>query len=396
MADKVMTPEEFYKRLSKDDKKAVKDLSEQSKIDFIPTGSWVLNSMIGDGSGTYKPGGFPRGHIVECFGNESCGKTTLGISACKETQEMGGLPIWLDFERTFSKDYAKKLGLNISSNKMVFMVPDNFEHGVRLLCDAFAMRPWLIVVDSVAAMIPRQFLEGAIDEMTRIGLQAQLMSISLNYLTKHIGDNNSCLFFTNQLRSVIKKSQYDPGPDEESSGGRALKYYASLRLKMRTSTIEKLPAKSRITGKMEKEPVNVMVKVSVVKNKIDKPYLSGPVYIRFGEGFDNIASIVELAINTNVIKKAGAALRFDLNGTPVFNANGKENLRALLEENPEMLKTLTGSLVFKEDEQTKLEIPIEDGEEPPVDDIRDPKDLNDLLNQASRTYVEGKKGKGKK
>ena len=251
MADKPMSPEEYYKRLSKEDKKAVKDLTEKKKIDFIPTGSWVVNSLIGDGSGLFKPGGFPRGHIVEIYGDESCGKTTLGISACIQVQHLGGLPIWVDYERTFQREYAEKLGLNCDPKKFIFIEPDHFEHGIRMILDSFAMKPWLIVVDSVSAMIPKQFLEGAIDEMGRIGLQAQLMSISLNHLTKYISESNTCLLFTNQFRSVIKKSKWDTGPDEESSGGRALKYYASVRLKMRKSTIERVNVKSRITGKKD-------------------------------------------------------------------------------------------------------------------------------------------------
>jgi recombination protein RecA len=253
------------------------------------------------------------------------------------------------------------------------------------------MKPALIVVDSVSAMIPKQFLEGQVDEQQRIGLQAQLMSIFCNFITKHLKPANTCLMYCNQLRSMIK-GQYDPGPKEETSGGKALKYYSSVRIKMRKSTIEKVNVKSRITGKTEKEPVNVMVKVSIVKNKIDKPYLSGPLYIRFGEGFDNITSIIELATNTNVVKKKGAFYSFDVNGESIFSGiQGKEQLRSFLEENPDKLQTLSNNIVFKEDAEAKKQAAeVEDTQEDaPEEDIEN---LEEMLEQASETFVKGKKG----
>jgi recombination protein RecA len=383
-----ISPEEFYKRLSKEDKKALKNLNEQSKIEYISTGSWVINTLIGDGTGSYKPGGLPRGHIVEVFGDESCGKTTLGICACKQAQDLGGVAVWLDFERTFHKDYAKKLGLSLDQNKFFYWVPDHFEHGTKLIYEAMAMHPMIIVVDSVSAMIPKQFLEGAVDEMGRIGLQAQLMSISLNYLTKFLPDSNTCLLFTNQLRSVIKKREWDVGPDEETSGGKALKYYSSVRIKMKKGAVEKITTKSRITGKDDKEPVNVMVKVSIVKNKIDKPYLTAPLFIRFGDGFDNIASIVELAINTNTIKKKGAFLNFEVDGKTIFNAQGKEQLHTILQENNDILSLLSSKIVLLQDKEIKAIGEKEKAEEESIST-----DLDLMLNQASETFVKGRNAK---
>lgn len=395
MADKIMTPDEFYKRLSKDDKRAVRNLEERERIDFVPTGSWVINTLIGDGTGTYKPGGLPRGHMVEIFGDESCGKTTLGISSCIQAQQLGFVPVWLDYERTFHADYARKLGLDCSPSKFIYMEPDHFEHGIRLIYQALAMKPAIIVVDSVSAMIPKQFLEGQVDEGQRIGLQAQLMSMFCNFITKYLGSANTCLMFCNQLRSMIK-GQYDPGPKEETSGGKALKYYSSVRIKMRKSKVENVTVKSRITGKSEKEPINVMVKVSIVKNKIDKPYFSGPLYIRFGEGFDNITSIIELATNTNVIKKAGAFYKFDVNGESIFSGiQGKEQLRSFLEENPDKLEILTKNIVFKEDKEAKSQA-VEVEEKPEEMTEGELENLEEMLEQASDTFVKGKKGgKGK-
>jgi recombination protein RecA len=382
-----ISAKEFYSKLSKEDKKAIKDLNDQGKMDFISTGSWVMNTLIGDGTGTFKAGGLPRGHIVEVFGDESCGKTTLGICACKQVQEAGGVAVWLDFERTFHRGYAQKLGLKLNPDSFVFITPDHFEHGTKMIVQALAMRPMLIVVDSVSAMIPRAFLEGAVDEMGRIGLQAQLMSVSLNYLTKHLPEANTCLMFTNQLRSVIKTSKYDQGPDEETSGGRALKYYSSVRIKMKKGKVERVSTTSRITGKEDKEPVNVEVKATIVKNKIDKPWYTAPLFIRFGEGFDNIASIIELAVNTNTIKKNGAFLSLRDGDKNVFNVQGKEQLNTLLQENNDVLKLLSSKIVLQQDAEAKKQGEQEAEEEEVKEDTTD---LDAILNQTSETFKKKK------
>lgn len=373
-----MSPDEFYKKLSKEDRKSVGNL-EDAKIDFIPTGSWVLNYLIGDGTMTSKPGGFPRGHIVEIFGDESCGKSTVALSACRQVQEMGGLPVFLDFERTFHKLYAERLGIDTSPKKFVHIRPDHFQHGARMIQDSLQMKPWLIVVDSVSAMIPKQFLEGSVDEAGRIGLQAQLMSTTLSYFTKMIPEANTCLLFTNQLRSVIKTSMYDRGPTEESTGGRALKFYSSVRVKLQKSSVEYVTQKSKVTGKSEREPINVMVKATVVKNKVDRPLLSGPLYIRFGEGIDNITSIITLAENLGIVKKAGAIYKFSLGSETVASASGKEKFRRVLEENPQALEKLSSSLVFQEDPEAKEQYEEEGGQ--------DKSNIDDLLDQASETFV---------
>jgi protein RecA len=229
-----------------------------------------------------------------------------------------------------------------------------------MIYQALAMQPLLIVVDSVSAMIPKAFLEGAVDEMGRIGLQAQLMSVSLNYLTKHLPEANTCLLFTNQLRSVIKKSKYDTGPDEETSGGRALKYYSSVRIKMKKG----------------------LVKTTIIKNKIDKPWYTAPLFIRFGEGFDNIASIIELAINTNTIKKSGAFLSLKDEDKTIFNVQGKEQLNTLLQEDNNILKLLSSKIVLQQDTEAKKQAEQEENEELNDDGV----DLDLILNQTSETF----------
>jgi len=389
MADKILTPEEFYKKVSKEDRENIINLKDRKPIEFIPTGSWVLNKLVGDGTMTDKPGGHPRGHITEVFGDESSGKTTFALAACKQAQDMGGIAVFIDFEATFHHLYAEKLGVDLDKTKFMLIQPKTFQEGAKWIKSAFTMKPLIIVVDSVAAMTPREVLEGAIDEGSRIGLQAQLMSAMLGHLSKFIKESNTCLLFTNQLRKVIKKSQYETGPDEESSGGMALKFYSSVRWKLKKSTVEKINVKSPITGKADKEPVNVMIKATVVKNKIDKPWKSAPVYIRFGEGFDNILSIIELAVNTNVIKKSGAFFTFTQGSETLIKAQGKEQLWKALNENGELFTKLSNSLTIREDEQIKEEY---------ADMDQNGDEMDDLLSNVSTTFIEKqqiKKGKEK-
>lgn len=367
MAKKALSRDEFFKKIIKEDKDTIVDLSRKESVDFIPTGSWVLNQIIGDGTMTGTPGGFPRGHMVEIFGDESSGKTTVGLSAIQQAQEMGGLGILMDFEQTFHQLYAEKLGVDLSKDKFIVTQPIHFQQGARQLENMLLMKPPIIVVDSVSAMLPKQILESDIDEATAVGLQARLMSQLLQRVSKLLQDSTTCLVFLNQLRSVIKKSKYDGGPDEESSGGRALKYYSSVRVRLKKSKVEHIQTISRVTGKKEKEPINVTIKASVVKNKIDKPHYSGPIYIRFGEGFDNILSIVELAVNLGVIKKTGAYFSFES-----VKEQGKEAFRRALNENPKVFEKLQSSLVIKEDEQTKEEYKnISDDLPDEVEDVYD-------------------------
>ena len=386
MNEKAMSNEEFYKKLSREDKQAIVDLTVAKPIKIIPSSSWVINSIIGDGTGTGKAGGYPRGHVVEVFGDESAGKTTLGVCACRQVQELGGHAVFMDFEQTFHAKYAQSLGLSLDKKHFTLMRPDHFQHGSRLIRDALLMKPWLIVVDSVSAMTPKETLEGKIDEAGRIGLQAQLMSMFLSIITKKIPEAETCLMFLNQMRTVINTGGgwSGGGPKEESSGGFALRYYSSLRLKLTTIMTEKIATTSTITGKEEKKAVNVMVKVTAIKNKIDTPFLHGPIFIRFGEGIDNIASIVELAVNLNVIKKNGSFFTFKEGDKLLINCHGKEALRKQLKEDEALLKKVCGNLTVKEDEEEKAK---------PEENYTD--EMDAALENVSSSYIEKQKKKKK-
>jgi recombination protein RecA len=391
--EKILTPADFYKKLRGEDKAMLLDLQNVKALDFVPTGSWILNYLIGDGTMTGKPGGFPRGHISEIFGDESCGKSTIAMSAIREAQRLGGIGVLMDFEKTFHSGYAENLGIDTDKNKLIVLQPNYFEAGARMIRDVLCMKPFIIVADSVSAMTPKQILEGTADDAVAIGLQARLMSYFLSYISKFLKDANTCLLFTNQLRSVIKKTKWQSGPDEESSGGHALKFYASLRLLLKKSSIEKVAVKSRLTGKDDKEAVNITIKASVVKNKIDKPYRTAPLYIRFGEGIDNILSLVDLAVNTGLIKKTGSFFTFTEGKETLFKIQGEEKLREHLFNNEKIFLKIQNSIVIKEDEQIKETYAGEADELPPLEELQSSEEMEKMFDQVSTTYVENQKQK---
>lgn len=377
---KPLTPAEYRALLSKEDKRAVKNLNDKEKILTIPTGSWVVDRLIGDGSGEFKSGGLPRGHIVELFGDESCGKTTLGMSAAVEAQRQGLIVVWQDYERTFSKTLAQNMGMNL--NDLIFQEPDHFEHGAKLLGQALQMHPGLIVVDSVAAMIPAAFLDFASEDPTRLGEHARLMSKFLGAMGKYITEYKTCLLLINQLRSAIK-GKYEAGPSEDTTGGKSPKYYASVRIQMMKKKIDYIKVVSKITGEKEDHPNNIQVKVTIKKNKVDKPYFSGPIYIKFGEGIDNITSIIELAVSCNVLKKSGAFFKFTSGDQVLVNIAGRENLRDFLEKNQKILQILSSSVKLKVDEEAQKQ-----GEE--EEDIAAPTDMDSILGDIEKSLESNK------
>lgn len=384
----MLTAEEFYKRISKDDKNAVVNLSASRKAEFISTGSWPINYAIGDGTLKDQPGGFPRGHITEISGDESAGKTTLLMSGMRQAQEAGEMCVLLDFEQTFHPGYAEAMGLSLDKKKLAVLQPMHFQQGARMINDALQMRPAIIGVDSVSAMTPKEVFEGSVDEAGRPGLQAQLMSAFLGYITKYLKASNTALIFTNQLRAIINIGGgfVPPGaPKEESSGGKALKFYSSLRIKMKKSTVEKVDRISKVTGKKEKEAVNVMIYASIIKNKIDKPFRRVPAYIKFGEGFDNILSMVELGLNLDVIQRRGTLYTFSDGGEQLFAVTGKAQIWTTLNENEKILQRLQKHLVVSEDAEVKQE--YENEQDAPVDE------MDSMLNNVATGFVEKAKAK---
>ena len=319
----------------------------RKKIDFISTGSWVVNRLIGDGQNTGEPGGLPKGYVTELYGNEGCGKTTLALHAAKQCQDAGGCVVFADFEHSLRAQlrYVQSIGVDVDDPmKFVHLEPTNFEDGVKVIGEALIkLKPDLIIIDSATAMLPKSAFEADADESVQIGKHAKMMGTFLNWITKKLGTYDCACLLLNQLRSVIKASKYDAGPNEITSGGKAVRFFPVLRIELKaTSKKEEVTETSNITGVSEKKIVNQEVKAIVRKNKIDAPYKTGPIYITFGEGVDNILSLISLAEGKKVLKK-GSGGWYEWNdpkGEYSFKLQGKQKVKAYLEENPDVLSEL--------------------------------------------------------
>jgi len=338
------------------------------KIDFISTGSWVLNRLIGDGNNENKPGGIPRGFITEICGEEASGKTTIALHTARQVLLNNEPVIYADFEHSLrlQQKYVKNLNIDTDSSNFIHIIPDNLQDGVKAIGNSLVMiRPALIVIDSIAAMIPKEIMEGDADDVPAIGRHARQVGSFINWIGKKLQRYNCALIVINQFRSNIKASQYDPGPTQITTGGKALQYFIGLKIKLKKMTgkdaKEEITEKSLITGVSEKKCISQGVKAIVEKNKLDIPWKSGPIYIVFGSGINNMISLIFLGINLRVIKQSGAYYNWsDPSGKYSVNASGKQALRKYFIETPEALEILKSTLLITRDdsemEQTMLEL----------------------------------------
>ena len=280
------------------------------KVDVIPSGSVALNSALG-------VGGYPRGRIIEIFGPESSGKTTLAIHAIAEAQKLGGIAAIIDAEHAFDRFYAEKLGVDI--NNLLISQPDNGEQALEIVEQLIRSAAVdIIVVDSVAALTPKSEIEGEMGERN-MGLQARLMSQAMRKLTGTIARTNTTCIFINQLRDKIGQMF---GPTETTTGGSALKFYSSVRLDIR----------SRSTLKEGDNVLGRHTVVKVVKNKVAPPFRRAEFDIMFGEGISRSSELIDLGVELNIIVKSGSW--FSYNGTKL--AQGRESAKRMLEDNPEL------------------------------------------------------------
>ena len=321
-------------------KGAVMKLGERPAVDVavIPSGSLLLDEALG-------VGGYPKGRIIEIFGPESSGKTTLALHAIAECQKQGGRAAFIDAEHAIDPVYAKNLGVNIDD--LILSQPDSGEQALEIteaLVRSGAMS--IIVIDSVAALVPQAEIEGEMGD-SHVGLQARLMSQALRKLSGVINKTNTICIFINQLREKVGIMFGNP---ETTPGGRALKFYASVRLDVRRG--EQIKVNGDVLG-------NKTI-IKVVKNKVAPPFKTAEVEIMYGEGISKTGEIVDLAVNMGIIEKSGAW--FSYKGEKI--GQGKENVKLLLKSNPELyneLETLVRESIFDNpDNALKVEESMEE------------------------------------
>ena len=287
------------------------------KVDVIPTGSIGLNAALG-------VGGYPKGRIIEIYGPESSGKTTLAIHAIAEAQKQGGIAAFIDAEHAFDRFYAAKLGVDV--NSLLISQPDNGEQALEIadqLIRSSAVD--IIVIDSVAALTPKKEIEGEMGDNV-VGLQARLMSQALRKMTSTISKTSTTCIFINQLREKIGVMFGNP---ETTTGGNALKFYSSVRLDIR-----------RVTSiKDGDEVIGNQVRVKIIKNKVAPPFRKAEFEITFGEGISKTGEIVDLGVEYGIISKSGSWFSYnDL-------AQGRDAVKKVIKDNPELADEIEAKIM---------------------------------------------------
>ena len=314
------------------------DDTAHMNIGAISTGSISLDIATGIG-------GVPKGRIVEIFGPESSGKTTLTLHIIAETQKAGGKAAFIDAEHALDPVYAKDLGVDVG--ELIVSQPDTGEQALEI-CDMLVRSGALdvVVIDSVAALVPKAEIQGEMGD-SHVGLQARLMSQALRKITGTVNKSNTCVIFINQLREKVGVMFGNP---EVTTGGRALKFYSSMRLDVRR--IESIKAGDGVIGNR--------TRVKVVKNKVAPPFKQAEFDIMYGEGISKAGDILDCAVDAKLIEKAGSWYSFEGNRI----GQGRENVKVYLKEHPEIMDKLEGQLLdqIKNDgkQEKEPEIPEED------------------------------------
>jgi recombination protein RecA len=313
----------------------------RAPMEVIPTGSIALDVALG-------VGGLPRGRVIEIYGPESSGKTTVALHAIANAQKAGGIAAFIDAEHALDPDYAKKLG--VDTDALLVSQPDTGEQALEItdmLIRSGALD--IIVVDSVAALVPRAEIEGEMGD-SHVGLQARLMSQALRKLTGAISQSKTTAIFINQLREKIGVMFGSP---ETTSGGKALKFYASIRLDVRR--IETL--------KDGQEAVGNRVRVKVVKNKVSPPFRQAEMDLLFGSGISREGGLIDMGVEQGFVRKAGAWYTYE--GDQL--GQGKENARAFLRDNPDLSDELEKRIKEKLGIGPRVDAPAVTDDVPPVD-----------------------------
>lgn len=322
--EKLKSLETTLGKIEKDfGKGAIMKLGDHAVVNVgvIPSGSLALDIALG-------VGGYPRGRVVEIFGPESSGKTTLAIHAIAQAQKAGGIAAFIDAEHAFDSTYAQKLGVDIEN--LLISQPDNGEQALEItehLIRSGAID--IIVIDSVAALTPKAEIEGEMGD-SKMGLQARLMSQALRKLTATISKTNTCCVFINQLREKIGVMFGNP---ETTTGGNALKFYASIRLDIRK--VNQIKEGEEIFGNR--------TKVKVVKNKLAPPFRKAEFDLLYGEGISRLGEVIDLAVEQEIIKKSGSW--FSYGETRL--GQGRDAVKLLLADNPELTLEIEKKIIEK-------------------------------------------------
>ena len=288
--------------------------ANQEKIEVIPSGSIALDIALG-------VGGYPKGRIIEVFGPESSGKTTLALHIIAEAQKMGGEAAFIDAEHALDPVYARKLGVDIDN--LIVSQPDTGEQALEIT-EALVRSGALdvVVVDSVAALVPKAEIDGEMGD-SHMGLQARLMSQALRKLAGAINKSKTVLIFINQLREKIGVMFGNP---ETTTGGRALKFYASVRMDIRKTEMMK----------QDGQVIGNRVRVKVIKNKVAPPFREAEFDVLYGKGISKVGNILDMAVNLDIVEKSGAW--FSYNGQRI--SQGRENAKRYLEEHPDIMNEI--------------------------------------------------------
>ena len=291
------------------------------EIPVIKSGSIALDIALG-------VGGYPRGRVVEIYGPEASGKTTLAIHAIAEAQKAGGIAAFIDAEHAFDRAYSEKLGVDVEN--LIISQPDNGEQALEIADNLIRSGAIdIIVIDSVAALTPKVEIDGDMDDQ-QVGVQARLMSQALRKLTASINKTNTCCIFINQLREKIGILFGNP---ETTTGGNALKFYSSIRIDIRRSG--QLKDSDDVTGSR--------TKVKVVKNKVAPPFKKAEFDIIYGEGISRVGEIIDLGVDLEIIKKSGSW--FSYGETKL--GQGRDSVKTILEDNPELMEEIENKIIEK-------------------------------------------------